>query len=610
MVLAVVAEGAPAARGAALGQVIGLSIAAVVITLIMLAIGYAHRTHRISWLAKFADWLGVKFKRPSWVALPVLVYTSSIICALFGFIWDVSWHIGEGRDPGPLANPAHYFIIIGLFGIFLGGMIAIVLPFDEPGPAPVRITDNWHAPVGGILMAGCGMYALFGFPLDDIWHRIFGQDVTLWGPTHLMMIGGAGLSLFAVLMLEYEGGRALPDAPPEKPFVKLLRYLSCGGLLIGLSVYQIEYDFGVEQFRLSFHPMMIAGVAALALVVARMTLGRGAAIIAALFAIGLRGGVALIVGPILGAPLNWFPLYLGPALIVEILALTPLYKRPLVFGAVTGLLVGTVGLWLESLWIGAVYHYPWPTSMWGEALAMAVPVAVLMATCGAMTGMVLTGQKLPRRAIGISIVAATVLVIGGAVANGLHIIIPSKNTATINLTELPSEPGKRMVSADVQINPPDLVKDNPDWVSITSWQGKMVNNRGLVVDRLQRVGPGHYRTTEPIPVWGSWKTLLRVQDGYTMTAVPIYEPADEAIPAPEVPADASITRPFVLENTILQRERDPNAPQWLFTAGSILVLIFTLMVISALTWGAGRINGEMTKPKQVEEEKHPLPEAA
>ena len=46
---------------------------------------------------------------------------------------------------------------------------------------------------------------MIGFPLDDIWHRIFGQDVTLWGPTHLMMIGGANFSLFAVLMLEYEG---------------------------------------------------------------------------------------------------------------------------------------------------------------------------------------------------------------------------------------------------------------------------------------------------------------------------------------------------------------------------------------------------------------------
>ena len=103
--------------------------------------------------------------------------------------------------------------------------------------------------------------------------------------------------------------------------------------------------------------------------------------------------------------------------------------------------MGTVGLWLESLWIGAVYHYPWPTSMWGEALAMAVPVAVLTGACGALFGMVLTGQRLPGRAIGISVVAATVLVIGGAVANGLHIVVPQQDTATITLTELPSPPG-------------------------------------------------------------------------------------------------------------------------------------------------------------------------
>ncbi len=607
LALTLVAE--PPARGAGLNQVIGLSVAAMVITLVLLWAGYRYRNHRLSGLARFADWLGGKFNRPPWVALPILVYTTSIICALFGFIWDVSWHIGNGRDPGPLANPAHYFIIIGLFGIFLAGMVAIVLPYDKPGPAPVRITQNWHAPVGGVLMAGCGLYAMIGFPLDDIWHRIFGQDVTLWGPTHLMMIGGAGLSLFAVLMLEYEGGRALPDAPAERPFVRFLRYLSCGGLLIGLSVYQIEYDFGVEQFRLVLQPMMIAAVASLGLVVARMTLGRGAAILAALFALALRGGVALLVGPILGAPTNWFPLYLGPAVVVELLALTPLVKRPLAFGAVAGLGVGTVGLWLESLWIGAVYHYPWPTSMWGEGLAMAVPVAVLMGLCGALMGMVLTGQRLPGRGIGIAVVAATVVVIGGAVANGLHIVVPEKDTATITLTDLPSPAGQRMVSADVQLAPADMVSGQPDWVTILSWQGRMDNHRGLVIDRLDRIGPGRYRSTQPVPVWGSWKTLLRVQDGYTMTAVPIWEPADDAIPAPEVPALASSDRPFVHEITILQRERDQNAPSWLCTAGSILVLIFTLIVIAALTWGAGRINNAVTEPEPVEE-KHPLPKAA
>ncbi|EUA41461.1 hypothetical protein I553_4011 [Mycobacterium xenopi 4042] len=107
------------------------------------------------------------------------MFTTSIICALFGFIWDVSWHIGNGRDPDR-CQPCALLHRGRLFGIFLAGMIAVVVPFERPGPAAVRITDSWYAPVGGVLMAGCGLYALTGFPLDDIWHRIFGQDVTLW----------------------------------------------------------------------------------------------------------------------------------------------------------------------------------------------------------------------------------------------------------------------------------------------------------------------------------------------------------------------------------------------------------------------------------------------
>ena len=42
-----------------------------------------------------------------------------------------------------------------------------------------------------LLLTACGAFSLIGFPLDDVWHRLFGQDVTLWGPTHLMLIGGA-----------------------------------------------------------------------------------------------------------------------------------------------------------------------------------------------------------------------------------------------------------------------------------------------------------------------------------------------------------------------------------------------------------------------------------
>ena len=101
--------------GAALNQVIGLSIAAAVVFAALAWIGYLHRNRRITWLVRLSEAFGRRFKRPPWVALPVAMFIATIVCALFGFIWDVSLHIGNGRDPGPLANPAHYFILVGLF---------------------------------------------------------------------------------------------------------------------------------------------------------------------------------------------------------------------------------------------------------------------------------------------------------------------------------------------------------------------------------------------------------------------------------------------------------------------------------------------------------------
>ena len=352
-------------------------------------------------------------------------------------------------------------------------------------------------------------------------------------------------------------------------------------MLVGLSVYQIEFDFGVPQFRQVFQPMLIAAAAAFGVGGRAHHAGpRRALIAAALLAIALRGGVALIVGPVLGAPINWFALYLGPALVVELLALTPLFKRPIVFGLVSGLGVGTVGLWLESLWIDAVYHFPWPTSIWPEALAMAVPVAILTGGCGAMFGMVLTGQRLPRPRDRHRPRRWRCWPSAARSANGLRYDVPENATATITLTDVPSVGGQRIVAADVRITPADLVSDDPNWVSILAWQGGLANERGLVIDNLERVGPGHYRTTRPIPVWGSWKTLLRVHDGKTMTAVPIYLAADPGIGAEEVPgAD-------VHDACLRPRDHHPAAraqarpPEVAVTVGCLVVLVCTLILIA------------------------------
>ena len=94
-----------------------------------------------------------------------------------------------------------------------------------------------------------------------------------------------------------------------------------GGLLIGLSTFQAEFDFGVPQFRFVFQPMMIMMAAGVALVATRMWLGRGAALGAVAFFIVVRGGLALIVGPVLGESTPHLPLYIVEAALVELVAL-------------------------------------------------------------------------------------------------------------------------------------------------------------------------------------------------------------------------------------------------------------------------------------------------
>ena len=88
---------------------------------------------------------------PGWAALPAAIATASLLVALFGMYWDISLHIDNGRDAGPLANPAHYFILVGLFGIFTAGFIAIVLP----RAAAEHGRDPRSAATGGRRSAAC-----------------------------------------------------------------------------------------------------------------------------------------------------------------------------------------------------------------------------------------------------------------------------------------------------------------------------------------------------------------------------------------------------------------------------------------------------------------------
>ncbi len=134
---------------------------------------------------------------------------------------------------------------------------------------------------------------------------------------------------------------------------------------------------------------------------------------------------------------------------------------------------------------------------------------------------------------------------------------------------------------------------DPVWGLGLPWPGgggPYSRRRGLVVDQLRLVEPGHYLSTRPVPAYGNWKTVLRVHDGRMLAALPIYLPDDRGIDAAGVPAPDEFTRPFVSEITVLQRERSFDHPAWLLAAASLVVLVCSLLVIGALSWGAARIN--------------------
>jgi hypothetical protein len=393
-----------------------------------------------------------------------------------------------------------------------------------------------------------------------------------------MLIGGAAMTLIGQAVLLQEGVRARPERRSGRGWDAKLRQVSLmGGLLIGLSTFQAEFDFGVPQFRAVLQPAMIALAAGVALVAARVWIGPGAAAGAALFFLVVRGLVTLLVGPVLGEPTPVLPLYLGEAVLVEAAAVFLVRRDRLAFGAVAGLLAGTAGFAIEWGWTQLVFPLPWQSALLPEGLVVAAVAGTAAGVLGALVGLALRGE-LPRPAVARAAAAAASIALLAVLVDGLYETAPPSVRA--DLTVAPAADGRAHVGA--RLDPSGAAAD-ATWLTVTAWQGG-----GLVVDRLVRAGDG-WRTTEPIPVDGTWKTQLRLQTGRAVIGAAIRLPADPAIPAEEIPAAARVERAMVPDRTLLQRERKDDVPGWLWGGASAAVLLLALGFLGALAWGLGRV---------------------
>jgi hypothetical protein len=236
---------------------------------------------------------------------------------------------------------------------------------------------------------------------------------------------------------------------------------------------------------------------------------------------------------------------------------------------------------------------PWRESLLPEALIAGFVTAVAAGAVGGFVGGALVrptpeptapmGRTAHRAAL------AGFLVLVAVTGWGLPISSDGPSRATLALDDVRSG-AERSVDATVRIDPPQAAED-AHFLNVTAWQGG-----GSVVSELERVRPGVYRTTEPVPVYGGWKAMVRLHTGDSLVGVPIFLPEDRAIPAPEVPAESSFTRDFVRDLALLQREKKDDVPGALSAIAYLVVAAIAAALIALIAWALLRLERGVPAP--------------
>lgn len=551
-----------AASGSALASwdaLVGMLVAFGAIVIALTAFGRAPGDRR--WwerlLLRPANTLERVTGIPGWAAATVGIGLYGLLVAGQGFYSDVAWHIALGRDDELFTAP-HTSIVIGLVLIFSAGLAGITLASLQRIETKLR-WRGLRVPWSTVVLTLLGASAVMGFPLDELWHARYGIDVTMWSPTHMLMILGASLSGMASWLVLAEAG----VSPRRSRWSRGVHVVAAWLTLQGLASSQGEFAFGVPQFQQVYLPILVCLAAGFAIVATRLVLGRWwvLGITAVSF---LRESSRLLEFGGDDSPVQTRTggLYVVSALVVEVVARVVGTERRLRFALASGLAVGTVGLAGEWLWNSAAYQ-PWRAALLPDALILGVVAALGAAVLGAAYGSAVAREpshRLPRAA----------LVLAGLAVLAVIAFPFPRRVGDVRADMTLDRVGADRAVVTVQLDPPDAA-DDARWFQAVTWQ-----SGSLVIAEMERVAPGTYRSEKPVLITGRGKTLVRLHRGDEMMAVPVRLPADPEIGEPEVPAVDRVA-PFVSEQRYLLREARGGAA-W------FAVVIDTLLVIVAAAW--------------------------
>ncbi len=503
---------------------------------------------------------------PGWAASTLLFSVYGLAVAGYGFYTDVAYHVAYGRDEVLFTAP-HTAIFVGLCMIAAAPVVGIVVATFERRDTALRL-GGLRVPWSTVPLGVLGFAALIGFPIDELWHRQYGTDVTMWSPPHLIMILGASFSGLASWLVLADAG-----VRPRGGWGRGLHLVAAALTLQGLSSVQGEFSFGVPQWQQLYHPVLVCLAAGLALTLIRLVHGPfwslGVVAVLLAFQTGDLFGGGDPVETRAGA------VYVGSAVAVELVARLAGTERRLRFALLSGLGVVTLGLAVEWAWnTGA--HQPWTTALLPEAVLVGAVAALAAAVIGTGLGAAISGDP-GRRPIP---VAAAGLALAGVL---VALAIPAPRqvgdvTAAVTLDWVTED----HAVVHVELDPPDAA-EGARWFTVGSWQWG-----GRTIRHLEQVGPGRYTSGEPLLLSGWAKSLVRLHRGAEMMAVAVRLPADPEYGLEAVPAEDR-TVPFVHEQQYLQREADDELGWFSRVVYSLIVVLSAAWV--ATLWLAARATG-------------------
>jgi hypothetical protein len=231
------------------------------------------------------------------VALWVILAAN--IIAAWGVQWDIQWHAQVGRDsfwipPHVMTYAGVTLVVLASFGVLASDTLRYLLAGRAPASTErifgIMGTPGFHLAAWGIALT------VLAAPIDDLWHRLFGIDVTLWSPPHLLGLLGVAINTLACALV----AREVYPAERRARLVGVVIALSTlyGTLAVALRESgRLAYLYGGVWFYT--FTILAAVLLPLALVTSARITGRRwapAAVLAIVIALGLIGGTIARVG--------------------------------------------------------------------------------------------------------------------------------------------------------------------------------------------------------------------------------------------------------------------------------------------------------------------------